>query len=140
MKVVAVDTSVFIAACLRDGGVSREVLRRCLRGEVVPLMGTALYVEHEAVLGRDAIFAGCPVSVGEREVLLDAYLGVCRWTRIYFGWRPNLADESDNHVVELAVAGGAEAIVTHNLRDFRRMELRFHRLEVLDPDRFLKGV
>lgn len=48
-------------------------------------------------------------------------------------WRPNLPDEADNHVVELAVAGGAEAIVTHNTRDFARTELRFPGLRVVTP-------
>jgi len=38
--------------------------------------------------------------------------------RIYFLWRPNLRDEADNHLVELAVAGGAQAVVTRNKRDF----------------------
>lgn len=47
--------------------------------------------------------------------------------------RPNLPDEADNHVVELAVAGNAEAIVTHNTRDFRRNELRFPGLAVVTP-------
>jgi predicted nucleic acid-binding protein len=48
-------------------------------------------------------------------------------------WRPNLPDEADNHVVELAVAGGAEAIVTHNKRDFARAELHFPGLRVASP-------
>lgn len=45
----------------------------------------------------------------------------------------DLHDEADNHVVELAVAGNAEAIVTHNTRDFRRSELRFSGLAVVTP-------
>jgi predicted nucleic acid-binding protein len=50
----------------------------------------------------------------ERDELLDIFLSVCRWTRIYYGWRPNLPDEADNHLVELAVAGSARAIVTRS--------------------------
>ena len=57
---------------------------------------------------------------------------------MYYLWRPNVPDESDNHLVELAVAGGAEFIVTRNLRDLGRMELRFPRLRVLSPEDFLK--
>ena len=52
---------------------------------------------------------------------------------VYYLWRPNLPDEADNHVVELAVAGDAEAIVTHNTRDFCRNELRFPGLTVVTP-------
>jgi len=40
--------------------------------------------------------------------------------------------------VELAIAGGAELIVTRNLRDLQRMELRFPQLRVVSPDDFLK--
>ena len=57
---------------------------------------------------------------------------------MYFAWRPNLRDESDNHLVELAVAGGARAIVTKNVRDFGRMELRFPDLRVLTPAGLIK--
>jgi predicted nucleic acid-binding protein len=59
---------------------------------------------------------------------------------VYFTWRPNLRDEADNHLVELAVAGGADAIVTRNLRDLGRMELRFPQLKVLAPEDFLKEI
>jgi predicted nucleic acid-binding protein len=89
---------------------------------------------------REPLFRDCALDARERTMLFEALLSVCRWTRVYFSWRPNVPDESDNHVVELAVAGGAEAIVTRNVRDFARMEMRFSRLAVLDPREFLKGV
>ena len=49
-----------------------------------------------------------------------------------------LSDEGDNHLVKLAIAGGAEFIVTLNLRDLQRMELRFPQLKVVSPEDFLK--
>jgi putative PIN family toxin of toxin-antitoxin system len=139
LRIIVLDTSVFISACLGDGGASRQALRLCLSGNCVPLMGDALYTEYEAVLSRERLFRDCVLDARERTALFEAFLSVCRWTRVYFAWRPNVPDESDNHVVELAVAGGAEAIVTRNVRDFARMELRFARLAVLDPRELLKG-
>jgi predicted nucleic acid-binding protein len=101
-------------------------------------VGAALLAEYEDVLGRSALFAGSRLDAGERDELLDAFLAASEWTRIYFGWRPNLSDEGDNHLVELAVAGGARYIVTRNLRDVGRMELRFPGLRVLGPEDFLR--
>ena len=134
MTVIVVDTSVFVAALLGPGGASREVLRRCLMRHYEPLMGAALINEYEAVLSRAALFEKCLLTAQEREELLDAFLSVCRWTRIYYLWRPNLPDEADNHVVELAIAGGAEAIVTRNVKDFKGAELRFTGLRVFCPE------
>jgi len=139
LRIIVLDTSVFISACLRSGGASREALRLCLNRRCLPLMGDALYTEYEAVLSRERLFRDCALDASERMALLEAFLSVCRWTRVYFSWRPNVPDEADNHVVELAVAGGATAIVTGNVRDFARMELRFERLAVLDPRELLKG-
>ena len=102
------------------------------------LIGTALLAESEDVLSRGALWDKSRLSAREREELLEIFLGVCRWTRIYFGWRPNLRDERDNHLVELAIAGGAECIVTRNVRDIRSMELRFPTVRVCTPKEFLK--
>ena len=57
---------------------------------------------------------------------------------MYYGWRPNLPDESDNHPIELALAGGAQAIVTHNLRDLQGGDLRLGRLQVMTPAQCLE--
>ena len=139
MRVIVLDTSVFVSACLSAGGASREVLRLCLNRRCLPLMGEALYLEYEAVLSRERLFRACALGLDERTALFEAFLSVCRWTRVYYTWRPNVPDESDNHVVELAVAGGASAIVTRNVRDFARMELRFGTLAVVQPAVLLKG-
>jgi uncharacterized protein len=56
---------------------------------------------------------------------------------VFFLWRPNLRDEGDNHVVEIAIAGGAETIVTHNKRDFAGGELKFD-FAVMTPAEFLR--
>ena len=86
------------------------------------------------------LFTASRLSRSEREELFDIFAATCRWTRVYYGWRPNLRDEGDNHVIELAVAGSAKAIVTRNTRDFTlARELRFPQLRILTPARLLKG-
>ena len=137
-RVIVLDTSVFISALLGPKGASREVLRGCLTGHFQSLMGSALFMEYESVMGRDAMFKHCVLTKKGRESLFDAFLHTCSWTKVYYGWRPNLPDESDNHLVELAVAGGAEAIVTHNIKDFNRAELTFPGLQVVTPRVLLK--
>ena len=134
-----IDTNVFVGACLGTGAASR-VVAACLTGKVQPIAGTALLTEYEDVLAREDLFAGCRLSSKERGELLDIFLASCEWTRVYYAWRPNLPDEADNHLVELAVAGGASHIVTRNLRDLTRGELNFPQLRILSPEDFLKEI
>jgi len=133
---IVVDTNVFVGACLGTGASSR-VVEACLTQRFQPLMGAALLAEYEDVLARAPLFTKSRLTTVERSELLDIFLATCRWTRIYYGWRPNLRDEGDNHLVELAVAGGASHIVTHNLRDLRNMELRFPGLAIATPTQLL---
>lgn len=133
------DTDIFVAALL-GGGAANEVVAECLRGRFQPLMGVALFAEYESLLQRPRLFARSRLSGAERDELFDIFLAACRWTRVYYAWRPNLRDEDDNHIVELAVAGAASAIVTRNVRDFRMgAELKFPLLEILTPAQLLRG-
>ena len=132
------DTNIFIAAMLSATGSNRAVLRACLSGKAVPLMGVALFSEYQDLLGRGDLLKTCPASAAERRVLLEAFLAVSAWVKIYYLWRPNLPDEADNHLIELALAGHADAIVTNNTRDLRSGELSFPDLRILTPAEFLK--
>lgn len=119
-------------------GASRKVVELCLQEHCIPLMGAALLAEYEDVLGRAALFRNCRLDAQERDELLDIFLSCCEWTRVYYLWRPNLPDEADNHLVELAVAGDARYVVTRNLRDLRAMKLRFPALKIVSPEDFLQ--
>jgi putative PIN family toxin of toxin-antitoxin system len=134
---IVVDTNVVVAALRSEGGASRQVVRGCLQGTYEPLFGAALLAEYEhTLLGRALV--GTAVTREERYEVMAALAAAGRWVSVYFLWRPNLSDETDNHLVELAVAGGAEAIVAHNTRDLRSGELLFPSVRVLTPAAFLK--
>jgi putative PIN family toxin of toxin-antitoxin system len=66
---IVVDTSVFISALISSKGSSRELIRRCLKGEYQPLMGNALFSEYESVIGREEIIAKCLLTSAEISTL-----------------------------------------------------------------------
>lgn len=137
MDRIVIDTNIFVSALLNEAGAPREVLRLALIRQVQPVFGAALFAEYEDVLARTHIFERCPLGEKERAELLDALIGVSEWTKIHFLWRPNLPDEADNHVIELAVAAAAHAIVTANVSDFRRAELVFPRVRICGAGEYL---
>lgn len=134
---IVLDTNVFVGACI-GAGACNAVLAAAVQDKFMPLMGATLLAEYEAVLSRDSLFARARLTLAERDELFDIFLRQCEWTRVYFLWRPHLPDEADNHLFELAVAGGADFIVTRNLRDLRSSNLRFPSLRVVSPEDFLK--
>ena len=133
---VVIDTNVFVAGLRSAGGASRAVLRRALEGSLPPLFANALWMEYQDLL--DSPVWGEATTAEEQRQLLAALALQGRWVTVYYGWRPNLPDEGDSHLLELALAGGAFAIVTHNLRDLRGGDLRLGNLRVLTPAQCLE--
>lgn len=135
---IVVDTNVLVFAILSPSGAARAVLRRCLNGDAQPVMGNALFLEYEDVLSRQEVFVTAPIGPDDRAALVDAVLAACLWINIAFLWRPNLPDESDNHLIELAVAGNAEWIITNNTKDIVAGDLIFDGFRVVTPSEWLK--
>ena len=135
---LVVDTSVFISALIGPTGPSRKLIRQCLIGTYQPLMGNTLFCEYESVMTRDSILVKCSLSQAEIATLLQALMSVSKWISIYYTWRPNLKDEADNHLIELAVAGNAKIIATNNVKDFQNSELLFPDLMILKPEEILR--
>ena len=136
---VVIDTSVMISALIGRRGASREVIRRCLTGKYQPLISNSLFHEYEDVSSRKQVREICPLRAEEIRDLLSAYYSVCTWVPIYYLWRPNLTDDSDNFLIELALAGNSRTIVTNNVKDLRAAELKFDELRILKPRQLLRG-
>ena len=62
---VVVDTNVLTGALLRREGYNRSVFRACLEERLRPIVGQALFLEYEDVLGREGLFRRSPLSAPE---------------------------------------------------------------------------
>jgi putative PIN family toxin of toxin-antitoxin system len=111
-----IDTNVLYSGLYSAGGASYQLLLLIESGRLVPLLSTTLLFEYEEVLKRNQVRLG--LSNRDIDDVLDGLCkhGECR--KIHFLWRPQLSDAKDDHVLELAVAGGAADIVTYNIGDF----------------------
>ena len=136
---VVIDTSVIVSAVIGKRGASREVVRRCLSGSYLPLISNPLFQEYEDISSRKRVRDACPLAPSEIRELLNAFYSGCKWVPIYYLWRPNLVEEDDNFLIELALAGNSGVIVTNYVKDLKAAELKFDELRILKPDQMLRG-
>jgi putative PIN family toxin of toxin-antitoxin system len=131
---LVLDTAVIVAAMRSDSGASRWLLRAALeqRTGLALVVSVPLLVEYEAVMTRADHLRAAGVSTRDVNVLLDAITAVAEPVHLDFLWRPTLNDPDDDMVLETAINGMADAIVTFNLRDFTPAASRFE-VSVLLP-------
>jgi putative PIN family toxin of toxin-antitoxin system len=129
---VVLDTSVVVAALRSRTGASNAVLEQVARGRLTPLVSTALFLEYEDVVRRPEIRLATRMSEKEVAGFLAALASASEAVEVNFRWRPQLSDPKDELVLEVAVNGGADALVTHNIRDFEPAA-RLFGLRVLLP-------
>jgi predicted nucleic acid-binding protein len=96
-----------------------------------------LLIEYEAVMTRNEHLKAAGLSATDIEGLLDAVAAVAEPVRLAFLWRPVLSDVDDDMVLEAAVNGWADAIVTFNIRDFAAATRQFG-IPVLLPGEVLR--
>lgn len=134
------DTNVFVAALRSGAGASRELFKRLLARQHTPLMGDKLLFEYQDLLARgESVWHGSQFNDAQRRAALEDFAAVCEYVRVPRLWRPNLRDEGDNHVMELAIYGNAGALVTFNADDFAGGQFAPVGLAVDTPKQFLKS-
>jgi putative PIN family toxin of toxin-antitoxin system len=134
---MVLDTSVIVAALRSRTGASNALLERVARGLLRPLVSTALFLEYEEVLKRPEIRLATEMSEDDVDGFLAAFASAAEAVEVNFRWRPQLSDPKDELVLEAAVNAEAEALVTHNVRDFAPAT-RLFGLRVLLPREALK--
>jgi putative PIN family toxin of toxin-antitoxin system len=129
---IVIDTSVLVAGLRSRSGASAALLKEVATNRVELAASPALFLEYEAVLKREEHGLPAQYVDGFLAELAQCILPV----EIRFVWRPQLTDADDEMVLEAAINGRADAIVTHNRRDFERATERFG-IEVLSPAELL---
>ena len=87
-------------------------------GRMTVLATPALFLEYEEVLMRPEQRASHGLSTRQVERFLAALASAVEPVTIHFAWRPQLRDPADEMVLEAAINGRADAIVTFNVKDF----------------------
>lgn len=132
MRAYVLDTDVLVAAFRSDSGASRCVLEAARARRFDLLLSVPLMLEYESVLTRPEHLAASGATKEDVSAVLDELAFIGKRVELVIRTRPMLPDPSDEMVLETAINGQADAIVTFNDRDFRPAARRFHCL-VMQP-------
>jgi putative PIN family toxin of toxin-antitoxin system len=115
---LVVDTSVIIKAVRNFNGASAALIQEAVRQRVSLLVSTPLWLEYESAVKRPEHWVWPGFGAVEAERFLGILANVATPVEIRFRWRGLLPDPDDDLVLETAINGGADALVTFNERDF----------------------
>ena len=110
---------VLVAALRSDRGASRLLLAEALDGGFTLLASVPLMIEYEAVVTRQEHLEAANLAEPDVQAVLDALAAVAESVRLAFLWRPLLPNVDDDMVLETAINGQADMLVTLNRRDFK---------------------
>ncbi|HEX7730797.1 MAG TPA: putative toxin-antitoxin system toxin component, PIN family [Terracidiphilus sp.] len=134
---IVLETSVLVAAMRSSSGASNALLRLALEGKLKPLISVPLVLEYEAVLTRHEHLLAARMDPGEVSNLVKALCIHGEHIHLARRLRPQLLDPDDEFILETAVHGNADAIVTLNVRDFY-LAARSLGIRVWKPNEALK--
>jgi putative PIN family toxin of toxin-antitoxin system len=136
---IVLDTSVVVAGLRTRLGAANAVLREVARRRLVPLASPPLFLEYEEVLKRPEHRLAHGLSLEAIDEFLAELAAVLEPVEVHFQWRPQTPDPNDEMVLETAINGRADTVVTYNVADFAAAAKRFE-IPVLSPGDLLKKV
>lgn len=133
---VVLDTNVLVAGLRSRTGASFAVLDHVANGRLVPVLNLPLAEEYAEVLARPAQHAVHGVDAVEVDAFVQGLLAVGHLVATRLQERILLRrDPSDGGVVEAALDGGANRLVTHNLKHSDEVA---DRISVVTPAQLLR--
>lgn len=134
---LVLDTDVLVAAVRSRSGASWQLVNGALAGEFTLLLSVPLVLEYEAVLTRPEHLAAGRLTVNDIHLLVNSVVAVAEPVRNSYLWRPMLPDPEDDMVLETALNGNAQGLVTFNQRHFVEAMRQFE-CSVLLPSHALR--
>ena len=129
---IVIDTNVLVSALRSRRGASFELLRRLQLDTYRAVVTVPLLMEYADVLHRDGMV---PIAAPAIDAVIDMLCAKADTQTVFFLWRPQLRDPNDEMVLEAAVNGAADFLITHNGRDFAAANT--FSVRVITPSEFL---
>jgi putative PIN family toxin of toxin-antitoxin system len=136
---IVLDTSVVVAGLRSRWGAANALLRLVARRRLRLLATPPLFLEYEEVLKRPEQRLTHKLTLEEIDELLAELAARIEPMEVHFQWRPQGRDPSDEMVMDAAVNGQTDALVTYNVVDFAAVGARF-KIPVLGPAELLRKV
>ncbi len=116
---LVLDTNVIVRAFRGPSSASARLIEAAADGKATLVASLALGLEYEAVCLRPEHVQAAGLRSDEVEAFLDGLSQLVHPVRVNYHWRGFLPDADDDLVLEAALNGDVDALVTFNQRDFR---------------------
>jgi putative PIN family toxin of toxin-antitoxin system len=136
---VVLDISVIVSALRSRRGAGNAVLQLVATRQLVLLASSPVFLEYEDALKRPEHRLAHGLTLDEVDEFLRELAALVDPVDLHFQWRPQSRDPNDEMVLETAINGRAEALVTYNVNDFVAAGERFG-IRILRPGDLLKKV
>ena len=133
---MVMDTNVVVSGLRSPSGASAKLIDQALSRRFTPLLSVALALEYEAACSGPTQLSASGLTNLDVQTIVEALCAVSEPVVSWFLWRPQLRDPTDEMVLEVAINGAADALVTFNQRDFSDAPRKFG-ISVLTPQEAL---
>jgi len=136
--IVTLDTNILYQALKSSAGASYFIMQLIRNNTLQIALSVPLFAEYQDVLSRKESLVDFGLELSDVDAFLRFIAFVGKPFDIYYLFRPNLIDENDNMMIELAVTSQSEYLITSNIKDFKNAELKFKNLSILTPGNFVR--
>lgn len=138
---VVLDTCVIFQALYSQSGASHAILQMVRNGDLQMVISTPVFVEYCDVCLRKSSLELFELTEEDVWDVLNFIAYISVKIDIKYLLRPNLQDEGDNLIMELAFASDSRYLITKNVRDFTcNSDLHFDGVTVITPADFMQKV
>ena len=134
---LVLDTDVIVAAMRSPGGASAALLGAVLERRVSMLASVPLFIEYEAKCTAAEHYQAAGLVKAQALTFVDGLAALIQPVKTHYLWRPMLRDPNDEMVLEAAVNGQADAIITFNLKDYGTAPSKFG-MSIMPPGEALR--
>lgn len=136
---VVIDTNIIVAGLMSNLGLSFRILSLIPTDRLRFIISVPLFLEYESVLKRDHLLQQFNLSIDDIDTILNMIALKSIKVKIFYLWRPFLKDPGDDLVLETAVSGKAESIITFNTKDFKNVQNTFG-IKILTPKQYFTSL